>query len=534
MLARRMMIGVDLARVYAAADAEVLVRTLCWGDEVEVDEVNEEHVRLKTTTFETQSDGSIKPVPVVGFVVPPASSGIEPSEVVVDKQEARGVLKVDFVDVQQGDASVMETPEGKVVLIDGGDNQLFARYLANRYRGTTEAVPRDVECVLVSHGDADHFAGLVEIKDSETHESARKRLFIRPRRVYHNGLVKRPSDAKVALSLGPTATEGDTTVITGLETDLLAVDDSEMNAPFVRWKRALEAYHARSPVEFLRLQKGDGEKAFSFLADEGIEVEVLGPIPITLSDGTSGLKFLGEPAKGPRVGHHSLLDAEAERDRFTGMSASHTINGHSVVLRVRYGAFRFLFAGDLNEESETELAEAHERGEVDLRSEVLKVPHHGSHDFLPAFMGAVSPVVSVVSSGDESAFTEHIHPRATLMGALGRHSRVDEPLIFVTELVAFFARKGWVRPEFHELVEEENGGQAALVRDGRAVVDPDAVGSFYAFERTAFGLVRVRTDGERMLVFTNSGQADLKEAYAYRIAPDGQDDTPVPDAVSRV
>jgi hypothetical protein len=66
MPARRMMIGVDLARVYAVADAEILVRTLCWGDEVEVYEVNEEHVRLKTTIFETESDGSIKPVPVSG------------------------------------------------------------------------------------------------------------------------------------------------------------------------------------------------------------------------------------------------------------------------------------------------------------------------------------------------------------------------------------------------------------------------------------------------------------------------------------
>jgi hypothetical protein len=27
----------------------------------------------------------------------------------------------------------------------------------------------------------------------------------------------------------------------------------------------------------------------------------------------------------------------------------------------------------------------------------------------------------------------------------------------------------------------------------------------------------VRTDGERLLVFTNSGQADLKEAYAFRM-----------------
>ena len=47
------------------------------------------------------------------------------------------VLKVNFVDVQQGDGAVIETPDGKVMLIDGGDNQLFARYLAGRFRGTT-------------------------------------------------------------------------------------------------------------------------------------------------------------------------------------------------------------------------------------------------------------------------------------------------------------------------------------------------------------------------------------------------------------
>jgi hypothetical protein len=54
----------------------------------------------------------------------------------------------------------------------------------------------------------------------------------------------------------------------------------------------------------------------------------------------------------------------------------------------------------------------------------------------------VSPIVSVVSSGDESARKEYIHPRATLMGALGKWSRVPEPLIFVTELVAFFEDEG--------------------------------------------------------------------------------------------
>ena len=80
-----------------------------------------------------------------------------------------------------------------MILVDGGDNQLFARYLAGRFRGTSLAQPKPIECILVTHGDADHFLGLPEIYKSETNKKHLKRLFIQPRRVYHNGLVKRPA-----------------------------------------------------------------------------------------------------------------------------------------------------------------------------------------------------------------------------------------------------------------------------------------------------------------------------------------------------
>jgi beta-lactamase superfamily II metal-dependent hydrolase len=516
-------INVDLAEVYASKDRKDFIRTLGWGDEVEVLSKTEKHVEIRTTRFEEQQDGSIEPVDASGFIVPSASSGIKPEEVFVEREDSR-VLKVDFVDVQQGDASVVETPKGKVVFIDGGEQQLFARYLANRYRGTSKEEPKEVDCVLVTHGDADHFAGLVKIKESETHSLPWKRLFIYPKRVYHNGLVKRPSSVREAERFGRTLTDDGTTIITELETDLLGVDDAKMNEPFLRWKRTLEAYQERypdrGPIQFSRLSKGDDD-AFGFLADEDVEVEVLGPL-LTSVGGEEGLKFLGVPESGPRIGHHSL---DPERDRFTGKSDSHTINGHSVVLRLTYGDFRFLFSGDLNEEAELELARAHDEGELNLRAEVLKAPHHGSHDFLPEFIKAASPVVSVVSSGDESPSKEYIHPRATLMGALGKHSRVAEPLIFVTELVAFFRAEDFVTPEFHEL---EDG--VALIESGEAVVDRDARGPFFAFSRTAFGLVMVRTDGERLLVYTNSGQADLKEAYAYRMDAAGE---PVPERVRK-
>jgi len=220
------------------------------------------------------------------------------------------------------------------------------------------------------------------------------------------------------------------------------------------------------------------------------------------------LKFLGTPPGGPRIGHESL---ELDDAGFKGFSASHTVNGHSIVFRLRYGAFSYLFCRDLNDEASRILARKHQKSEISLRSELFKVPHHGSADFSGAFFQMVSPVISVVSSGDEFARKEYIHPRATLMGALGRHSRVDEPLVFVTELVAFFNMEGWSRLKDKKKAEKR--------------------GDFFAFSRTAYGIVKTRTDGNRMLVYTDSGKANMKEAYFYTMDEAGG---VVPSRVVRV
>lgn len=95
----------------------------------------------------------------------------------------------------------------------------------------------------------------------------------------------------------------------------------------------------------------------------------------------------------------------------------------------------------------------------------------------------------------------------------------------MTELVAFFTAEGWTDPERHVMKKSE-----VVLEDGKAKIDPMARPTFYAFSRTAYGIVRCRTYGERLLVYTNSGQADLKEAYAYRMDEAGR---PVPDPVSR-
>ena len=43
-------------------------------------------------------------------------------------------------------------------------------------------------------------------------------------------------------------------------------------------------------------------------------------------------------------------------------------------------------------------------------------------------------------------------------------------------------------------------------------------------------MIRVRTDGERLLVFSDTGKRDVKEAYAYDIPPVGE---PRPSSLRR-
>ncbi len=489
-------IQIDLVDVWRDPDRQRHLRTLVWGDPVEVTELTADYAQVQFTTFTQSAEGSITPRTTTGFIRPPKSSRIRVADL-LRPAAPNPVLSIHFVDVQQGDGSVIETPDGQVILVDGGDNQLFARYLAGHFRGTSPTQPQEVACLLVTHGDADHFSGLNDILESETHTKRAKRLFIRPLRVFHNGLVKRPTsragrNLKEIELLGPTRTVAKKLYLTGLVDDLTSVDEAELNTPFRAWCRTLRTYHARHPIEFRRLALGDTE-AFRFLDPSGVRMEVLGPITRKLTDGPA-LAFLHQPRTDPRPD-------EAEPSTPGAYSASHTINGHSVVFRLTYGQFAFLFAGDLNEEASATLARAHREGTLQLRSEVFKVPHHGSSDYSRPFLQAVSPVISVISSGDESARKEYIHPRANLVGALGRWSRLDDPLIFVTELAAFFSMEGWSRL---------TNDQAARKR-----------GPFFGFSRAAFGMVRTRTDGQRLLVCTDSANVRLKEAYAFVAGPDG-------------
>src|SRR5688572_9679982 len=101
------LINVDLAQIKVPASngRKATTRLLGWGDEVEVAAITADHVEVKVTIFNEQEDGSIKPELVSGFITPKKNTH-KPADIVVLKKDSK-ILKIDFVDVQQGDGSVI-------------------------------------------------------------------------------------------------------------------------------------------------------------------------------------------------------------------------------------------------------------------------------------------------------------------------------------------------------------------------------------------------------------------------------------------
>lgn len=64
-------------------------------------------------------------------------------------------LNIHFVDVGQGDCTFIETPQGKTILIDGGENSILSYILD---RGYTK-----IDYIIISHFDSDHVGGILEI-----------------------------------------------------------------------------------------------------------------------------------------------------------------------------------------------------------------------------------------------------------------------------------------------------------------------------------------------------------------------------------
>ena len=100
------------------------------------------------------------------------------------------------------------------------------------------------------------------------------------------------------------------------------------------------------------------------------------------------------------------------------------VNDTSIVLRIEYGETSFLFSGDAGQNVEAAILDAG----FDIRSTVLKVPHHGSDTSLSdRWLASAMPEYAVISVGKCNSYG---HPDESIL----RKLREEEVAVFRTDL----------------------------------------------------------------------------------------------------
>lgn len=105
-------------------------------------------------------------------------------------------------------------------------------------------------------------------------------------------------------------------------------------------------------------------------------------------------------------------------------NSDNNLNNHSAVIRLQYKNNSFLFTGDAEKESESKMVSSR----YDLKSDVLKVGHHGSNtSTTDSFLNKVEPKYAVISCGAGNTYG---HPNDEVMSKLG----TKDVTIFRTDL----------------------------------------------------------------------------------------------------
>ncbi|MBI4682954.1 MAG: DNA internalization-related competence protein ComEC/Rec2 [Nitrospirae bacterium] len=230
-------------------------------------------------------------------------------------------LRATFLDAGQGDASLVELPDGKVMLIDGSTlepdmgRMVIAPYLWSK--GI-----RKIDYMVMSHPHPDHYGGLVYVLDHFDVGS-----------IWFNGMIS--DDARVL------------------------------------FERA-----AQKKVPYKILKRGD--------VLEGNQYRIYALHPY---------------------------------DEFYSGSATEeysTRNSDSLVLKIESDDASLLFTGDIEQEAEEDILYLGNR----LKSDILKVPHHGGRtSSSEGFINAVGPEIAVISAGRGNSFG---HPHKETLERYGR------------------------------------------------------------------------------------------------------------------
>ncbi len=108
-----------------------------------------------------------------------------------------------------------------------------------------------------------------------------------------------------------------------------------------------------------------------------------------------------------------VLDVLGPRGSLARTGSPDDANDASTVLMATTPAGRVLLTGDVELRGQSQLLASG----IDLRADVLKIPHHGSRYTTPRFLHAVRPRLALISVGQGNSYG---HPSSLVLGALSR------------------------------------------------------------------------------------------------------------------
>ncbi len=106
---------------------------------------------------------------VFACIVPPESWKYYFKKPRVAKRE-QGELRMHFLDVGQGDSTLIELPDGKVMLIDAGREDSHSKKQMMRYLNALKI--EEIDYLVATHTDGDHVGGLTEVFRYKTVKTA--------------------------------------------------------------------------------------------------------------------------------------------------------------------------------------------------------------------------------------------------------------------------------------------------------------------------------------------------------------------------
>lgn len=418
------------------------------------------------------------------------------------------LLEIYFIDVGQGDGVLIVTPDRRHLMIDGGwprRNQPSGKNAADfiDWKFVRDYGRRDIklDAMICSHNDQDHYGGLWDLVSNteEAHEELDARS-VKVENFYHAGLSWWKLNGK--RSLGRTVDTDEGRMFTDLIDDrasiVAALDETQEPHLQGEWADFLTAAldletAAGAPTPFRRLSAADGFMPGFEPDASDVSIRMIAPVDFEI-DGAPVIRNYGS-------------------------STSHNTNGNSLLFRVDYGRARILMTGDLNSKSMKAILDDWSGERQELQCDVAKACHHGSDDVSYEFLAAMRPAVTVISSGDAEG---HDHPRPAVVAASATtgyleiaNDTIVSPLIYSTEL----ARSTKIgEPTSLDLAAsaghpgralDENELHLATVTAKQTMAgerNPKTVrkdlDEAYIVTGLIYGLVNVRTDGERILCAT--------------------------------